>query len=386
MPQTRNDVVHFPFRMALGEEDQRHEPQELRLLTEIHEEILCRLRPDLAAADTRPHGGLTGTGGPAAAVAPAPMGASWCTDPATTNDVIKAAVENFGRRAYGECVTRAVAKGRRGGGGGGGGGGQLAAAAAALSCCDLKRLCKQCLLVAQGLHDGFLSLLPEPALSAGLERLAENLTLDVAAMMSEYQLHEAELHDSQCGAVAFREGGDEDALLKLHRRCRTLRRALAGLSPGLDTRSLAGATAPILQAWLRHLAASTSRWVEEALRGEVWQPVSEGGWQHRAASLVKSFAPAQRVAQEFVSFGLLASHGACAALVGLLGELCTQYAAALREAAEKDQAERSAAITAVAGRCEGGPGGGGETGGRGGGGGVAQCIQRRLARNEEPDL
>ena len=57
-------------------------------------------------------------------------------------------------------------------------------------------------------------------------------------------------------------------------------------------------------------------------------------------------------------------------LVGVLGELCTQYAAALREAAEKDQAERSAAITAVAGRCEGGPGGGGETGGHGGGRGL----------------
>ena len=330
--QARNELVRFPFRLARGEE--RHEePVELRLLMLLHEAVCGRLAPpkgdSSGQGDDDPFADAQGTG--------AVLEESRVS--ATTEQVATAAVERLMSEAYGEALERVLAKEGR----------DIGKCGVRVSALDLKRLCKQCGIFARSFVDGFGVVLAAEVLRSGLMRLADLVTLDVMSVMAAYHLQIAE--KGGVGADAFEDGSEEQTLLKLHRRTCDLRRTLTELSPGIELGGLAGATAPVLKAWVDKTGRSIAAWIDSATAHETWTPAIEG--EHHSISLVDAFASAQQAAQTFAALRMGAQPSVRTAFLELLGEACTRYIFIMREAASKEHAAKAASIVGTVGGSRG---------------------------------
>ena len=81
---------------------------------------------------------------------------------------------------------------------------------------DVKRQCKQVMLIGKRLGESYGRVLPPTALRAGLSALTDLVTVDVAGIMALYHLR-----NMSAGGLdprAFQEGSEERMLLKLHHR------------------------------------------------------------------------------------------------------------------------------------------------------------------------
>ncbi len=210
---------------------------------------------------------------------------------------------------------------------------------------DLKRMCKQCGILARGFVNGFGGVLSDEPLRAGLARLADLITFDVVSIMAAYHLRTVERGRLDRGA--FEDGSEEQMLLKLHRRANELRRTLTDMWPGMELGGLAGATAPVLKAWVDKMARSIGSWIDAATAHETWMPAVHGA--QNSVSLVDAFASAQQAAQTFAALRMGAQASVRTAFLELLGEVCTRYIFIMREAASREHAARATSLAAAAG-------------------------------------
>jgi hypothetical protein len=328
--QTRNELLKFPYRLARGE-DCHEEPVELRLLVLLHDAVRQRLlqaQEDVQEGEDDPFADAEGAGGAVEDRADRRAAAK-------TEEVVAAGVERLMLVGYGEALTRVLAKdGRR-----------LESGGVQVSGHDLKRMCKQCGILARGFVNGFGGVLSDEPLRAGLARLADLITFDVVSVMAAYHLRTVER-----GAVdsrAFEDGSEEQMLLKLHRRVNQLRQTLTDMWPGMELGGLTGATAPVLKAWVDKMARSIGSWIDAATAHETWMPAIYG--TQCSVSLVDAFASAQQAAQTFAALRMGAQASVRTAFLELLGEVCTRYIFIMREASSREHAARAAALTAAAG-------------------------------------
>jgi hypothetical protein len=328
--QARNELLRFPYRLARGD-DCHEEPVELRLLMLLHDAVRRRLlqaQEDAQGGEDDPFADAQGDG--AAGEDRLDRRAA-----ARTEEVVAAGVERLMAVGYGEALARVLAKDGR----------QLEGGGVKLSGHDLKRMCKQCGILARGFVNGFGGVLSDEPLRAGLARLADLITFDVVSIMAAYHLRTVERGRLDSGA--FEDGSEEQMLLKLHRRANELRRTLTDMWPGMELGGLAGATAPVLKAWVDKMARSIGSWIDAATAHETWMPAIHG--THHSVSLVDAFASAQQAAQTFAALRMGSQASVRTAFLELLGEVCTRYIFIMREAATREHAARATALAAAAG-------------------------------------
>jgi hypothetical protein len=326
--QARNELLRFPYRLARGD-DCHEEPVELRLLVLLHDAVRRRLlqaQEESQGAEDDPFADAQGDGGHGEDRADR-------RTVAKTEEVVAAGVERLMVVGYGEALVRVLAKDGR----------QLEAGGVKISGHDLKRMCKQCGILARGFVNGFGGVLSDEPLRAGLARLADLITFDVVSIMAAYHLRTVERGRLDSGA--FEDGSEEQMLLKLHRRVNELRRTLTDMWPGMELGGLAGATAPVLKAWVDKMARSIGSWIDAATAHETWMPAIHG--THHSVSLVDAFASAQQAAQTFAALRMGSQASVRTAFLELLGEVCTRYIFIMREATSRDHAARATALAAA---------------------------------------
>lgn len=322
--QARNEILRFPFRLARGE-DRHEEPVELRLLMQLHDAVRSRILSEQSG------------GAEEDAFADAQDAGTASHDTRAlipTEEVVTVAVERLTAEAYGEALEKVLAKDGR----------ALGLNGVVVSALDLKRLCKQCGLFARGFVDGFSGVLDAKVLRAGLIRLVDLVALDVISVMAAY--HAQTVDKGGVGPSAFEDGSEEQTLLKLHRRTNELRRTLVELIPDIEVAGLAGATAPVLKAWVDKMGRSIGSWIDSATLHETWTPAIEGAFH--SVSLVDAFTSAQQAAQTFAALRMGTQPSVRTAFLELLGEACTRYIFIMREAAAKEHAARASLMASAA--------------------------------------
>jgi hypothetical protein len=332
--QTRNEILRFPFHLARGE-DHYEEPVEIRLLMQLHDAV----RKRLTSSDDSPGSVEEDAFADAQDVVAASVDSRVLV---STEEVVTAAVERLMAEVYGEALQKVFAKDGR----------TLGHGSINVSALDLKRLCKQCGIFSRRFVDCFGGVLSVNILRAGLNRLVDLVALDVVSVMAAY--HAQSIDKGGVSPSAFEDGSEEQMLLKLHRRTNELRRILAELFPGIDVAGLAGATAPVLKAWVDKMGRNIGSWIDSATMNETWTPAIEGTFH--SVSLVDAFASAQQAAQTFAALRMGTQASVRTAFLESLGEVCTRYIFIMREAAAKEHAARAASIATAFGKVGAGHG------------------------------
>lgn len=295
--QVRNQLLEFPYRLALGEEEEHHEPVELQLLIEIDEAITAELLKLDPVAN---------------------MGAL------NTQQVVVEGVMAFAHRYYGECIQEVLEKKKCEDG---------SVPPGHVQPVHVKKLCKRCLRVILGLHENFSRVLPPGAEQRAVEHIIDILTVDVLSLIAGY-------HIRGLGPHAFEEGSEEARLLQLHLKTVEIRKTLVEVMPGLHLGGLATATAPVLAAWVESTSGVLGKWMDSAVKLDSWEPAAGGTAGSWSSSLVDVFSSAEGAVRTFAQMRMGAVLSVRKAFLEMIGQVCTRYLKSLQDVAKVEHLQR----------------------------------------------